>query len=518
MSATDSGATGSPGPVAPHDLDAEEHVLGACLIAARAVDDAARVVRPEHFYRDNHARIYEAILDLRAGGADPDTVLVAAELEARGILDETLRARLVELARIVPAASNVERWARIVRDRARDRAILYAARDLAAAATNGGVDRSPDVRARLLELLNAPVDHDRHNVDLVDLALLLASDPPIIPWQWEGWIALGDLVMVAGDPGTKKSLAMLELLVAIVQGRDSFLGAPLTRHRGGRVLMVDLENPTGEMHKRLYEFGLRFDDDELELLRYAHMPDLSLADPDGLARLEALLVDQAVELVVLDSFRRIAPGIDENDSAAVSAILTPLRTMSARLNVTIVVIHHAKKKQGGESLDAGSMIRGSGDILASLDQMLFHRNRPGESDAFTIEHGKARRGQPHPSILVRIVETEHRDGEHGIRLELEGDVANADDKVERMLEKIARILEEDGGPVRRSSLAMRAGVSGDDSTFKRALKLGHDRGRLAKTLEQDRPGAAKRAVYALAYDGDPHAEPDYDPDDLTLDV
>ena len=134
------------------------------------------------------------------------------------------------------------------------------------------------------------------------------------------------------------------------------------------------------------------------------------------------------------------------------------------------------------------MVRGSGDLVASVDSLLYLRSK--EAGTFTLEHAKARRGMPHEPILVRI----EGDGE-AIRLVNEGAVAKADDRVEAMLAGIVAALREEGAPLGRPTLAVRIGTSTNNGTFSRALKLGWQRGVLAKT-EPERVGDA--TLYALA--------------------
>ena len=88
-----SDSSGSPPPgrlgrVPPHDLDAEEALLGAMLLSRDAIADAVNLIRPEHFYRPAHAHVYEAVCSLYAQGEPADAVTVAAELNARGLADK----------------------------------------------------------------------------------------------------------------------------------------------------------------------------------------------------------------------------------------------------------------------------------------------------------------------------------------------------------------------------------------------------------------------------------------------
>jgi replicative DNA helicase len=73
----------------PHDLDAEESLLGAMLITGRAIEDAApHIADGTAFYRPAHGHIYDAVCALyRNGNPRPDPVTVSAHLRSAGLLD-----------------------------------------------------------------------------------------------------------------------------------------------------------------------------------------------------------------------------------------------------------------------------------------------------------------------------------------------------------------------------------------------------------------------------------------------
>ena len=68
----------------PQDSDAEQSVLGVMLISKDAIADVNEQVGGGDFYRPAHETIYDAIVDLYAGGEPADPVTVSAELQRRG--------------------------------------------------------------------------------------------------------------------------------------------------------------------------------------------------------------------------------------------------------------------------------------------------------------------------------------------------------------------------------------------------------------------------------------------------
>lgn len=105
--------------VPAQSLDAEESVLGACLISPGAVDACAEILTPEAFYRQSHGMIFQAILDVAEKGEPVDALTVVGRLDADGKLgdrpDQIEAVRVHELSAIVPAAGNAAHYAKIVR-------------------------------------------------------------------------------------------------------------------------------------------------------------------------------------------------------------------------------------------------------------------------------------------------------------------------------------------------------------------------------------------------------------------
>ncbi len=103
----------------PHDLAAEQCVLGGMLLSKDAISDVLEVIRPGDHYRPAHQLVHEVILDLYGRGEPADAVTVAAELTKRGDIARVGGAPYLHtLIASVPTAANAGYYARIVRERA----------------------------------------------------------------------------------------------------------------------------------------------------------------------------------------------------------------------------------------------------------------------------------------------------------------------------------------------------------------------------------------------------------------
>ncbi|MFE3227512.1 replicative DNA helicase [Nocardia sp. NPDC059228] len=111
----------------PHDMAAEQSVLGGMLLSKDAIADVVEVIRPGDFYRPAHAAVYDAILDLYGRGEPADPVTVAATLDRRGELKRIGGAPyLVTLTQTVPTAANAGYYAEIVAEKAILRRLVEA--------------------------------------------------------------------------------------------------------------------------------------------------------------------------------------------------------------------------------------------------------------------------------------------------------------------------------------------------------------------------------------------------------
>jgi len=127
----DSGRSAA-GRVPPHNLNAEESLLGALLLSREVVGQVSELgLQVEHFYKPSHQHIYAAIRGLMATGQPVDVVTVADELRRNGLLDEVGGGQaLLELQNATPAISNASRYAKIVQDTAVLRRLISVAGEI----------------------------------------------------------------------------------------------------------------------------------------------------------------------------------------------------------------------------------------------------------------------------------------------------------------------------------------------------------------------------------------------------
>jgi len=118
--------------VPPHDLDAEESLLGAMLLSGDAVGAAIETCSAADFYKPAHGHIFSAVVSLFEAGEPVDAITVADELRRRGLIDQVGDPTvLVSLQANTPSLANAGHYARIVEEHALLRRLIGVAGELA---------------------------------------------------------------------------------------------------------------------------------------------------------------------------------------------------------------------------------------------------------------------------------------------------------------------------------------------------------------------------------------------------
>lgn len=220
----------------PFNIEAEEAVLGACLMDPDAIRLIRGLLKPHSFYREIHGWLWEALCALDDDGMPADIVSACEALERRGRLKEVGGPAFVAgLTLKVPTAMHAEHYARIVRRHARERRAIQQAERLARAAY-GGTTSEEELVTVAYEAANeiameAPLREPRPAADVARAAYerferrYHGDEPAGIPTaskdltRLTGGFKPGTLVIVAGRPGMgKTSFALANLKAAAAAG------------------------------------------------------------------------------------------------------------------------------------------------------------------------------------------------------------------------------------------------------------------------------------------------------------
>ncbi len=383
----------------PFSLEAEQSVLGAILLDSSCIDKVAEILpRPEYFHLGNHKLIYETLLDMFTQGRTIDFVTLLEELKKNSVFnDSNGKTYLMELAQIVPSISNVENYARIVRDNYDVRTLIITARDIIEDATQGTYDASVlidsaeqkifDIRrgksVQGLQRVNESIIETFDRLDALnsDSQNLYRGIPTGIKDLDDTITGLNrsDLILLAARPGMGKTSFALNIArhVAVKESKKvAFFSLEMTREQlTSRLLSTEamvhgVKLRTGKLEEdewiRLIEAGdilsktqLYFDD----------TPGITV--PEMKAKLRRL---KDVDLVVIDYLQLMssAKRID-NRVQEISEITRNLKIMAKEINVPVITLSQLSRasEQRAEHRPMLSDLRDSGSIEQDADIVLF---------------------------------------------------------------------------------------------------------------------------------------------------
>jgi replicative DNA helicase len=210
----------------PHDVAAEQCVLGGMLLSKDAISDVIEVIRPTDHYRPAHQLVHEAILDLYARGEPADPITVSNELTRRGELTRIGGAPYLHtLMAAVPTAANAGYYARIVRERAILRRLVEAGTRIVQFGYTGDADADELVdraQAEVYAVTDRRIAEDYHPLSeimpaaLEEIEAIGAHGGGIsgVPTGFADLDSLtnglhpGQMIVVAARPAVGKALAL----------------------------------------------------------------------------------------------------------------------------------------------------------------------------------------------------------------------------------------------------------------------------------------------------------------------
>ena len=117
--------------VPPHDLEAEQAVIGSMLTDKEAVVSAIEFLSDNDFYREDNKLIFSAMMNLYGKGEPIDIITLKTELASMGKLEAIGGLEyLAELPEKVPTTANVDKYIKIVEEKATLRTLIRTANEL----------------------------------------------------------------------------------------------------------------------------------------------------------------------------------------------------------------------------------------------------------------------------------------------------------------------------------------------------------------------------------------------------
>jgi hypothetical protein len=355
------------------EIEFEQVILGGLITRSQLEPEefpkVAGLLMPEDFYREAHAIIYRAMIDLRLRGKPVDLVSVIEILRERGELDKVGGAMfLMRLTDEVGYAVNVGYYVEKVRERADLRRIRNLALRLAEASDDSGRGKSGETVAELISQLTV-----QHRV-AAPFNPITAKDLKGVEFPPRRW-AVPDLItegltILAGRPKVGKSYLILNISAAIAAGG---LALGKIEVEQGEVLYLGLEDSKRRLQERLKKI---MPPDTLwpESLFLEAIGGLPKLNQGGLAILDAWLKKYpGVKLVVVDTLAKVKPGKGRHEDAYQhdAAIIGDLQKLAFEHGVALILVHHTNKRQTDDIVEEVSGtygLTGAADCVAVLSR------------------------------------------------------------------------------------------------------------------------------------------------------
>ncbi len=254
---------------------------------------------------------------------------------------------------------------------------------------------------------------------LLEFVWLHELEPSVAPdWIWEGYVAKGRGTLLSGFAKVGKSTLLSHLLkqMSVAAGRGEG-GSLITAVKPQRVLVVSEEHEE-EWRERRDRMGLG-DHVRLTSARLGYK-----ANHKQWGQMTCEILEECkrsnIGLVVYDTFARVCPAKDENNSMEIVAAQAPLDILK-KAGLAVLILHHDRKGFGGPK---GQKARGSGDFQSFADFVLefgFYRENQGCEDRRRMLRATGRTPGVPPEIVLELSEDGNEYEVLGTGAELSGE-------------------------------------------------------------------------------------------------
>jgi replicative DNA helicase len=423
------------GKIPPQAVEFEEFVLGAMMLESRCIDNILAIVKPESFYKDEHQKIFTAILNLKAKSKPVDLMTVTNELRSMKVLDEVGGPVYVSgLTSKVAGSAHAEFHARIIQQCFIKRELIRYASEIQSLAFDESIDLDDLLNEASLELNRLSNETVVENAELLkdlltsrlreieaisahpDKLIGVPSGLTKLDRMTGGWQKT-DLIIIAARPSMgKTSLSFNQFAIdaasfgiptaffSLEMSKPQITDKSITSQanispsslRTGKLMDYEWELLDYKT-KKLYDIPLFIDD----------TPALSLLQLRS--KVTHLLRKNKLGLVIID-YLQLMNGKQKgiNREQEVSGLTSGLKALAKETNVPIIALSQLSREveKRGDKRPQLSDLRESGAIEQDADLVIFiHRpEKYGETEDY---NGNSTAG------LVELILAKHRNGPVG---------------------------------------------------------------------------------------------------------
>ena len=426
----------------PHDIEAEEAVIGSLLIDPDALLKALPILKPEDFYRERNSFCYQACLRLFQRGEAINQVTVTHDLNLQERLDVIGGAAyLSHIVSSVPTSLHIEHYARIVSRTATMRRLISAASQISVLGYDGTADEDGTLsHAEDLLFKVRSSQSSREFVSIREVLDQFLEDRSTLTEPSDsastqimsgfdqlddllGGLQPSDLLIIAARPSVGKStLAVNIALNAAKEGNAvGIFSLEMSKEQlGMRVLSGETGIDSHRLRRHLYS-----ESEEQKIIdSVGGLSELNIYIDDtpvqGIMEMRSkarrLYMEHKLDLLVVDYLQLIASENPRNTNRVqeISAISRALKGMARDLNIPVIAVSQLSRavEMRPSHRPQLSDLRESGSIEQDADIVLFIYRE----DLYTTEAEWYQRfpdGRPYPRNIAELIIAKHRHGPIG---------------------------------------------------------------------------------------------------------
>ena len=400
----------------PFNIEAEISVLGSMLLDNEAINLVTEILRTDNFYKTSHQYIFDTIVNLYNKNNAVDLVILKDELKKQSLLEKVGGAEyLMELEESVPLASNVEYYAKIVREKTIKRDLITATAKIQQEAYNDSLESdelldvaekeifditqrkfsSPTIK--LFNILHDTFDHISNLHDREGRLTGISTGYYDLNDITSG-LQKSELIVIAARPSMGKSSLVLNIAehAGTKEKKPTLI---FSMEMSAQQVAQNMLCSTAKIDAHLLRTG-KLDDNQFSNLSLA-MGDLSeseifIDDTPGLGLLELrakarrLKLQHNIQMIIVDYLQLMEARKAENRQQEISSISRGLKALARELEVPVIAVSQLNRSVETREGHTPRMsdLRESGSIEQDADVIiLLHREdyydptkRPGEVD------------------------------------------------------------------------------------------------------------------------------------------
>jgi replicative DNA helicase len=436
----------------PQSIEAEMSLLGSVILDPGVIPDVLSLIKgPDDFYKESHAHIYRAVLDIYDTRNTGDLVQIVDLLRDRSVLDQVGGANyLIQLAESVPAAVNAPHFARIVAEKAKLRRLIDAAGQILYDAYHAG-ELGPEGAREVLdkaEMSVFEIAQESTTADPQSLADLLQIEMDRIEAaERDGWslsgvrsgfadldellrgFQPGELIILAARPSMGKTALSLNLAEQIAMGGAPFGGSAHARPVPVGFFSLEMSknaivqrllsarSGVSSQHLRggspiskseLMQLGTAADELKESPIFIDDMPSMTVLNLRARAR--RMVAQHGVKVIMIDYLQLMtAPGAArESRQVEVSTISRGVKALARELNIPVICLAQlnraSEQREGNRPRMAD--LRESGSIEQDADViLLLHRE-----DYYHVQDEDWKMENPDKVGVAEIIVAKQRNG------------------------------------------------------------------------------------------------------------